>query len=55
MGAGYVNLAEDLTLFDENACLPKSFDIPRLNDGNDIEETVRNHSAKFHNNMPSPL
>ena len=48
LGAGYVNLAEDLILFNDNACLPKSLDISRLNDGNGIEETLRNHCAKFH-------
>lgn len=48
LGAGYINLAEDLTLFNDNACLPKSIDISRLNYGNGIEETLRNNSAKFH-------
>ena len=48
LGAGYINLAKDLILFNDNACLPKSLDISRLNDGNGIEETLRNHFVKLH-------
>ena len=49
IGAGYVRLAEDVTAFNDVNCLPKQFDISRINYGDDVEATLQRHKAKCHN------
>ena len=48
IGAGYVKLAEDVTAFNDVNCLPKQFDISRINDGDGIKATLQRYKAKFH-------
>ena len=49
VGAGYVSLAEDVTAFNDVNCLPKQFDISRINDDDSVEVTLQRGKARFHN------
>ena len=46
-GAGYRTLADNLLAFKEIDCLPSNM-FPWLKDGQDSEETLQSHKAKWH-------
>lgn len=47
-GAGYKTLTSNLLAFQEIGCLPWNLQLSRLDDGDGIEKTLQNHSAKWH-------
>ena len=46
-GAGYKSLADNLLAFKKIDCLPSSI-LSRMKEGQDIEETLRSHKARWH-------
>ena len=47
-GSRYKTLSELLLGFQRTGCFPRSINLSRLDDGNDIAETLQQHKAKWH-------
>lgn len=47
-GAGYTTIADLLVSFNTIGCLPRSLNLSRLDDGEGIEATLKQHKAKWH-------
>ena len=48
LGAGYKTITDLLTSFRRIGCLPKTLYLTRLDDGYEIEATLQQHKAKWH-------
>lgn len=47
--SGYASLAEDLLRFHTLQHIPMDLNLERLDDGDDIESTLKAHRAEWHN------
>jgi hypothetical protein len=47
-GAGYKTITDLLMGFNSIGCLPRTLNLSRLDDGDGIEATLRQHKAKWH-------
>ena len=47
-GAGYSTIADLLKGFSAIGCLPKTVNLPWLDDGEGVEATLRKHKARWH-------